>query len=564
MAAIALFQQAVDQVTAWFEESANAMAVTRAPDKEKGKYCRVWRLNESSPVLDGSAIHLILKHDFPASPLRIEFDKKLCFRLPHVEEDGHFCHGILPHPQGIADPVAAVQVVLSRLTTYLDQCGQPGWVEAEFSKESRDYWKRYAETKPHPKYKLRELLLDADMQGKLSIDIATQALNNSFLASSSDPVDLAKRYGWVVGTVAHGRTLVVKLPDDDPWTPSIWPRDFAALNDLVSSLLSEPDALHTWYERQRRSPSIPINVVLNHGSAFYGWFVCPPSSSLTEPLLLPIEVSRIDRRWALSRDHQAEQLDALTGKRVVVLGGGSLGSPVLELLARAGIGHLEIVDPEAFEVENLPRHTLDMQSIGFSKSMQLKRRIERISPAIDIVAHPMGATEWAAQLAGKPRPDLIIDCSGERSVRMALALLREHQLKDIPLVMAWMEPYCAAAHVIVLNNVDAWPVSDPAETLVNFAIWTQDTEIKLPGCGQGFHPYGMSDSVKTSGLVVERALAFLSGEDTDSAIWSMVRSQQYFESHSPGVQFNRPIPTPAGAVAITIRRPLMEALSEAD
>lgn len=563
MAAVALFPQAIDQVTTWLEAPDNATAVTRMPDKEKGKYCRVWRLNESSPVLDGSPIHLILKHDFPTSPARIEFDKRLCFRLPHVEEDGHFCHGILPHPQDTVDPVAATGEVLARLQTYLQECSQPGWVEAEFSKESGDYWKRYAETKPHAKYKIRELLLDVDLKGSLSVEIPTQALSSRFLASADDPVELANRYGWTVGTVARGRTLVVKLPQTEPWTPSVWPQDFGALDDLLSSLVSEPNALRSWYEQQRHSPSIPVNVVLDHGSALYGWFLCPPATSMIQPALLPIEVCRIDRRWALSRDYQTDRLDALTGKRVVVLGGGSLGSPTIELLARGGIGHLEVVDPQAFEAENISRHTLDMQAVGRSKSEIIKRRIVRIAPDIEVTSYPMGAADWAAQLADKPRPDLIIDCSGERSVRMALSLLRANQLSGIPLMMAWMEPFCAAAHVIMLNGTEAWPVSDPAETHINFATWPHNSEIKLPGCGQGFHPYGMSDSIRAAGLVTERALAFLQGEDLSSAVWSMVRSQQYFEAQAPEIKLNRPIPTPPDAVSVTIRRPIEEALRDA-
>ena len=36
----------------------------------------------------------------------------------------------------------------------------------------------------------------------------------------------------------------------------------------------------------------------------------------------------------------------MSDKRVVVFGGGSLGSPVIELLARAGVVHIDVVDPE--------------------------------------------------------------------------------------------------------------------------------------------------------------------------------------------------------------------------
>ena len=65
--------------------------------------------------------------------------------------------------------------------------------------------------------------------------------------------------------------------------------------------------------------------------------------------------NRVDADWALSRDYQLDLLTARRHKRVLVLGCGSLGAPVAELLARGGVGELHLLDKEWFEAENCSR-----------------------------------------------------------------------------------------------------------------------------------------------------------------------------------------------------------------
>lgn len=69
-------------------------------------------------------------------------------------------------------------------------------------------------------------------------------------------------------------------------------------------------------------------------------------------------VDRADHAWIHGRDVDAGPL-SLADKRVVILGCGSIGSPVAKLLATAGVGKLTFVDPEFLTWSNVGRHYLE-------------------------------------------------------------------------------------------------------------------------------------------------------------------------------------------------------------
>ncbi len=78
---------------------------------------------------------------------------------------------------------------------------------------------------------------------------------------------------------------------------------------------------------------------------------------------------------------------------VAVVGCGGLGGWIIEGLARMGVGHLILVDCDAFEENNLNRQLLcTEETLGRSKALAARDRVALVNSAVQVTAHPVLAT----------------------------------------------------------------------------------------------------------------------------------------------------------------------------
>lgn len=76
-----------------------------------------------------------------------------------------------------------------------------------------------------------------------------------------------------------------------------------------------------------------------------------------------------------------EGLKKLQSATVAVVGLGAVGGYALEALARAGIGHLILVDFDRFDITNINRQILALDTtIGLKKTDVAKERVQNINP----------------------------------------------------------------------------------------------------------------------------------------------------------------------------------------
>ena len=99
-------------------------------------------------------------------------------------------------------------------------------------------------------------------------------------------------------------------------------------------------------------------------------------------------LERYDRQ-VLLRDIGQEGQKRLVDSTVLLLGCGALGSVVADLLSRAGVGHLIIVDRDIVEVTNLQRQLLFDErdaAEGMPKAEAAKRRIAGTNSSVRVTA----------------------------------------------------------------------------------------------------------------------------------------------------------------------------------
>jgi molybdopterin-synthase adenylyltransferase len=112
----------------------------------------------------------------------------------------------------------------------------------------------------------------------------------------------------------------------------------------------------------------------------------------------------------------------LLASRALVVGCGALGSVIANTLARAGVGHLRIVDRDFLELNNLQRQVLydeDDVAAGLPKAIAARNRLVKINSQIEIdaVVADVDPTNIEGLLAGV---DCLVDGTDNFETRFLL------------------------------------------------------------------------------------------------------------------------------------------------
>jgi molybdopterin/thiamine biosynthesis adenylyltransferase/rhodanese-related sulfurtransferase len=107
----------------------------------------------------------------------------------------------------------------------------------------------------------------------------------------------------------------------------------------------------------------------------------------------------------------------LQAAKVLVIGAGGLGCPVLQYIAAAGVGSIGIADGDTVEETNLQRQILYTSAdVGKYKALVAKERIEQINPFIKVAAYTTYINEDNA-LALIQSYDVVVDGSDNFATR---------------------------------------------------------------------------------------------------------------------------------------------------
>ena len=105
---------------------------------------------------------------------------------------------------------------------------------------------------------------------------------------------------------------------------------------------------------------------------------------------------------ALTSRHGAELQAKFDAARVAVCGLGGLGSNIAIALARAGVGHLHIIDFDKVEPSNLNRQQYAANQLGLPKAEAMRANIAAVNPFCEVRAETL-------RITGESIPGLFAD-----------------------------------------------------------------------------------------------------------------------------------------------------------
>lgn len=128
-----------------------------------------------------------------------------------------------------------------------------------------------------------------------------------------------------------------------------------------------------------------------------------------------------------------ENMQRLAGRSVTIVGVGAVGGYAIEGLARAGVGHLRLVDFDKVEKSNINRQIIALEStIGEYKVEAAAKRVKDINPHCVVEALPTFAREDSYEEIFTPQPDLVIDAID--SLNPKVGLIEGAVQRQIPII----------------------------------------------------------------------------------------------------------------------------------
>jgi tRNA A37 threonylcarbamoyladenosine dehydratase len=117
-----------------------------------------------------------------------------------------------------------------------------------------------------------------------------------------------------------------------------------------------------------------------------------------------------------------ESMEKIMSKNVLVIGLGGVGAICAEMIVRAGVGSITIVDNDKVDASNINRQIQALQSsVDLPKAQVLSKRLLDINPNLNLTVHEMYIKEEiTTNLLESAKWDYVVDCIDTLSCKVFL------------------------------------------------------------------------------------------------------------------------------------------------
>ena len=232
-----------------------------------------------------------------------------------------------------------------------------------------------------------------------------------------------------------------------------------------------------------------------------------------------LDVTRADREVILKRNRPRPAVGDLSGKRIALIGCGTIGGYLSGLLLRAGAGcgkaNFHLYDRDIFSPQNFGRHALTVSHFGRNKAIALA---ETLKTSIHIANKVEGfSSHFQITAENLKRYDIIIDATGRPPVSKRIAKIAYSMASDKrPIIVHGFNDGNGRASKVLIDDGSCCygcllansSFYNPEGVDRRFANIDVNLERHI-SCGSTYTPYDAAVSVTTASMMQEAVLASL-------------------------------------------------------
>lgn len=516
-----------------------------------------WEFYPPLPFAAGRCLRIFVDSRFPFTVPKIAiFPEPPFLKYPHIERDGYICideRAVVLNEENIDGVVDSVVCDALRL---IEECFS-GANENDFQDEILSYWDRAKD----PQSKKIFSLIDLRPSPAASMVKIWRGERYYFVSRTEDDAKrwLENRNGKFQG--AFQDALLV-WSDTIFQSPAEYPRNGKDLHEYIKQ---HCDTLSLkMFESMTVMFPEKINVILGFktkdGPALVGMTIHKPviqthgkitgyetfqkgfRPGKTPPAvaagryfvnagLEKQNVQRVDPSWVLSRDAD-NRTPMLLDKKVTLVGCGAVGSVIARLLAQAGVGFINLIDPDKMKWENTGRHTLGADAVHEHerpKTTLLAKSLTSDFPHLIVNSY---SKEWEKVAVENPNvfseSDLVLTTTGEWSADNAMNQYAISQGSFPPVVYGWTEAYACAGHAVaILKETGCLDcVFEGDQFTFSMTTGFERELFQAPACSVIFQPFGSIELTPIVGMIAETAIDVLLKKVKSSQIRSWLGSTQ--------------------------------------
>jgi len=207
----------------------------------------------------------------------------------------------------------------------------------------------------------------------------------------------------------------------------------------------------------------------------------------------------------------------LSAQHILLAGCGSVGAPIAQQLAMAGVGRLTLIDDDLLTWPNVGRHLLGATSVGKKKSLALAAILQENYPHLVIEGFDGKLDAYLQQQAEASLADLIVCATADWPSERLLNI--QHVSADIiaPLLYVWTETHACAGHAVFPPTKQSClqcGLTTTGDLRSPVTAWPTQTSNYLsePACGGRFQPYGPVELAGTVSVAASLTLDALLGK----------------------------------------------------